>query len=260
MRYKIVGSLLLTVNLVYGSAWVQQKGKFFISPSFYYYNASNYYDKKGNKKPIGCDFEKREFQLYGEYGLTSKETLTFKVPYQSLKCVNSTEGFSDIEIGVIRNLRRDANSSLSLYGNLIVPTGYSIKENPRLGYGRFGIEGGLLYGLSDRWGYLDSGLLYRYYFGYPSSQLRPYVSIGYNITKEVQLYMSLDAQIGLGDGNKKVVGNNIFLEPDYKLVQIYVGPRLMLKGFSLGAGYQRLIWGRNTGDGQGFYVNGWFSF
>jgi|DewCreStandDraft_5_1066085.scaffolds.fasta_scaffold02088_11 hypothetical protein len=248
-------------ELTLGSAWVREKGEFFVSPSFYYYFADKFYDKDGEKRPIGCTFRKKEVQLYGEYGLNNTTTATFKAPYTWLSCGDKdNSGIGDVEIGIVKNLKRDRDSSLSLYGTFLVPTGYSIKDDLRLGYGRLGMEGGISYGLSGSWGFADVGAGYRHYFGYPSDQARGYMTGGLNLYKNLQLYGLLDAQIGLGNGKKKQVGQNIFLETDYKLVQIYVGPRLMLGKTSLLLGYQKVIWGRNTGDGSGFFLGLWHAF
>ncbi|MDW8032056.1 MAG: hypothetical protein RMH93_00735 [Aquificaceae bacterium] len=253
--------LLATVSIGQASAFVKGKGELFLSPSFYYYDASKFYDRGGNKRDIGCTFRKREVQLYGEYGLTEKTTLSFKLPYTQLECgADRTSGLGDLEVGFIRNLKRSKSSSLSAYGTLLMPTGYSIEESLRLGYGRLGAEGGLLYGLSGKWGFFDSGLGYRHYWGYPSSQVRGYLSGGYNLASNLQLYGMLDAQIGLGNGRTKRVGRNLLLEPDYKLLQVYVGPRLSLGKASLLLGYQRVLWGRRTGDGSGFFMSLWYGF
>lgn len=253
--------ILLLPALSFASAWVRQEGEFFISPGFSYYRAKDYYDRNGNKKPIGCTFEKRELQVYGEYGLNSSTTLTFKLPYQELKCANDkTSGFSDFELGFIKLINRGKNYSLSYYGNAIIPTGYSITDNPRLGYGRLGLEGGVLAGLSGRAGFLDSGIGYRYYFGYPSSQIRSYITGGINISKNLQFLTVFELQLGLGDGERKAVGQNISLEPDYKLAQVYAGPRLILGNLSFVATYQHVFWGRNTGVGRGFNLGLWLNF
>jgi len=151
MRYFV---FLLLPALSFASAWVKEEGEFFLSPSFNYYIAKDFYDKDGKELPIGCTFEKREFQLYGEYGLTKKTTITFKLPYTVLKCgTNRNSGFGDLELGLIRQIRKGEDYSFSFYGNAIIPTGYSIRDNPRLGYGRLGVEGGLLYGRSAEFGF-----------------------------------------------------------------------------------------------------------
>ncbi|MCS7262752.1 MAG: hypothetical protein NZ560_04990 [Aquificaceae bacterium] len=258
---KYILLLLATVSVGQASAFVKSEGELFLSPSFYYYRASKFYDREGNRRDIGCKFTKREVQLYGEYGLTEKTTLTFKLPYAQLECgADRTSRLGDLEVGFVRNLRRDKSSSLSTYGTLLVPTGYSIQDNLRLGYGRLGAEGGLLYGLSGKGGFFDSGLGYRYYFGYPSSHVRGYLSGAYSLASNLQLYSMLDAQIGLGDGKTKRVGRNLVLEPDYKLLQAYVGPRLILGSASVLVGYQRVLWGRKTGDGSGFFMSLWYGF
>ncbi|WP_340694299.1 hypothetical protein [Hydrogenobacter thermophilus] len=258
MRY----TLLFFVPVIsFSSAWVREEGEFFLSPVFNYYRAKDYYDKNGNKKPIGCTFEKKELQVYGEYGLTTKATLTFKLPYDWLKCgASENSGFSDVEIGLIRQVKKGQGYSLSFYANTLIPTGYSIRDNPRLGYGRFGLEGGLLMGFSKKAGFVDSGLGYRYYFGYPSSQIRAYATAGVNLLRNLQIITTLDLQIGLGDGERKSVGQNILLEPDYKLAQVYVGPRFILGNLSFVATYQHVFWGRNTGVGRGFNLGLWWNF
>ncbi len=253
--------LLILPIVVFASSWVRQKGELFISPTFNYYSASEYYDSNGNKKPIGCTFEKEELQIYGEYGLNDKTTLTFNIPYDYLKCGNSsTSGLSDIDLGFIRQIKRNNLYSFSYYGQMIVPTGYSITRNPRLGYDRFGLEGGLLFGVSGKPGFVDSGLGYRDYFGYPSSQVRSYVTGGLNVYKNLQILTTLDAEIGLGNGRSKNIGNNVTLEPDYKLIQLYIGPRLMFGNVSFVATYQYVIYGRNTGVGRGVNVGLWLDF
>lgn len=253
--------LLLIPAFSFASSWVKEQGEFFLSPTFNYYSAKDYYDKKGNKKPIGCTFEKRELQIYGEYGLTKKTTLTFKLPYDWLKCGSKeASGLADLEIGAIRQVLRSKNYAVAVYGNAIVPTGYSISDDPRLGYGRLGLEGGLLAGKSGKFSFLDSGIGYRYYFGYPSSQIRGYMTAGIDVSKNLQVLTSIDLQMGLGDGKKKTVGQNVLLEPDYKLIQVYIGPRIMLGNLSLITTYQHVLWGRNTGAGRGVNIGVWWSF
>lgn len=253
--------ILMFFYFVFGSSWVRNYGELFISITGRYYTADKYYDKNGNKKPIGCTFKKREIELYGEYGLTPKTTITFKIPYQELECGSSkTTGVADLEIGFIRNLIHARANVFSLYGLMLIPSGYSIRDDLRLGYGRLGVEGGMLYGRGFSKGFIDSGIGYRYYFGYPSSQIRAYLAGGYDFSKSLQLMVYLDAQIGLGDGRKKRIGKNITLEPDYKLIQFYVGPRFIFGNISLNLGFQRVIYGRNTGDGTGYYIGLWKAF
>ncbi len=59
-----------------------------------------------------------------------------------------SNGFSDVELGWRRFLWTDGRQVLSSQLNLIVPLGYDIEDDPRLGYGRFGLEGSIQYGTS----------------------------------------------------------------------------------------------------------------
>lgn len=255
-------AIFYPIKQIYAGAFGRKKGEVLIilTPSFY--EADNFFDKNGNKKPIGCSFKKEEIQFYAEYGISSKDTVTFKVPYQWLSCGDAkTSGFSDIEAGIIRKLVKNNSYVLSAYGNIILPTGYSIDDNLRLGYGRIALEGGILYGKSFEKGFIDTGIGYRYYFGYPSDQIRDYLTGGYNITKNFQLLGGIDAQIGLGNGKEKNLGNNITLEPDYKLIQIYIGPVISLNNnISVNFGLQKTIFGINTGDGTEAYGSIWIKF
>ncbi|ADC90118.1 hypothetical protein Thal_1489 [Thermocrinis albus DSM 14484] len=255
-------AIFYPIKRIYAGAFGREEGELFISLTPRFYKADKFFDKNGNRKPIGCSFKKEEIELYAEYGISSKDTLIFKVPYQWLSCGDAkTSGFSDIEAGIIRKLVKNNSYVLSAYGVAILPTGYSIHDNPRLGYGRIGLEGGILYGRGFGKGFIDTGIGYRYYFGYPSDQIRGYLMGGYSITKNFQLLGIIDAQIGLGNGKRKNLGYNITLEPDYKLIQIYIGPRILLNNnISINFGLHKVIFGRNTGDGAGAYGSLWIKF
>lgn len=253
--------LLGNSSIGFTSAWVREEKEFFLSFTTYFQSANKYFDEKGSLRSLKCKFQKSEFQVYGEYGLDKKHTITFKLPYDILKCGSDrTTDIGDLELGIIRNLRRGESNSLSAYGNLLIPTGYSINQSPRIGYGRFAFETGVLYGLSGKWGYFDSGIGFRYYLGYPSSQLRSYVGGGVNITRNIQLLTFVDVIIGLGDGKRKVLGENIFLEPDYKLVQLNIASKISYGKISLVPGYQRVLYGKNTGVAHGFFLSIWYDF
>jgi len=263
MRYL----LLLTVIFAFSLASAQtaeneqtsEVNKRFLSLTFSYYRAKDFYDENGRKKPIGCTFEKKEFQVYGEYRFNEQTKMILKLPFSSLSCgADKSSGFSDFEIGFTKGIKK--SRKFAFYGNVIFPTGYSIKDNLRLGYGRIGLEGGALLNVSGKNGFMSTNLGYRHYFGYPSSQIRSYTITGLKVTKKIQLINALDIQLGLRNGKRKPVGRNIILEPDYKLAQFYTGPRIIFKNLSFVATYQHVFWGRNTGVGRGFNFSLWWEF
>ncbi len=65
-----------------------------------------------------------------------------------LGIVKTTNSQFHVELGWRRFLWTDGRQVLSSQLNLIVPLGYDIEDDPRLGYGRFGLEGSIQYGTS----------------------------------------------------------------------------------------------------------------
>jgi len=254
--------LFLALSLdALGGPWGREKGEFFLAPQAYYYTADKYWNRHGSKKEIGCTFKKWEYATYGEYGLDDETTITFRIPYIRIECGGSSEsGLGDIEAGVIRRLRSWDSSVLSFQLLSVIPTGYSIDKDLRLGYGRFGIEPSLLFGFGQESYFLEGGVGYRYYFGYPSDQIRGYGRAGLK-GNGWMLIDTLDVQWGLNNGDTKRVGRNITVEPYYRLVQNDIDLVVNLfDGLSLSVGFVKALWGRNTGDGKNFYAQLWFRF
>jgi len=251
---------LLLSGSALGSPWGQKKGDFFLAPQFYYYTADEYWDKDGNKKSLPDTFKKKEFALYGEYGLDGKNTLTFRVPYQHLESGGDTEsGLADLEVGLITTLKREGRGVISSYFVFILPTGYSTDESLRLGYGRWGAELSLLGGYGGDFYFLEGGLGYRYYSGYPSDQIRGYGRVGLK-GERLTVVDTLELHYGLNNGEERFIGN-ITLEPYYRLLQNDLSVVYRVNdGLAVSVGFVKALWGRNTGDGKSFYGQLWFRF
>jgi len=253
--------LVLFWGTAFGSPWGREKGELFIAPQVYYYTADTYWDRDGNEKDLEDTFRKWEIATYAEYGINGRDTLTLRVPYQYLDSGKSTtSGLSDVEVGWIRKLRQEGSSVISTRLLAIIPTGYSISEEPRLGYGRLGLEASILAGYGAESYFLEGGLGYRYYFGYPSDQVRGYGRLGLKGSWWMVME-TVDVQYGLNNGDRKELGGNITLEPYYRLIQNDLS--LVLKLGSRAAvsiGFVKALWGRNTGNGESFYAQLWFPF
>ncbi|NPA32779.1 MAG: hypothetical protein GXO04_04045 [Aquificae bacterium] len=252
---------VLGAGIALANPWGREEGELFLSTQFYYYEATNYWDNDGNKKPIGCTFKKRELALYGEFGLSSRTTIFGKIPYQDLECgSSSTSGVSDLELGLQRKLYQRGAGVASLKLTGIIPTGYSINDDLRLGYGRVGAEAMLLGGYGFSKGWTEGGAGFRYYAGYPSEQLRGYWRIGLKPVNWVILMNTLEIHYGLGNGTVKRIGKNVTVEPDYKLLQNDLTVALRLGRLWIQIGYLDALWGRMTGDGSSVYSQVWFFF
>jgi len=263
MRYlTLFGLALLFLSSgATASPWGREEGELFVAPQVYYYTADRYWDRHGNERSLKDTFKKWEFATYAEYGIDGKHTLTLRVPYQHLESGDSsTSGLADVEVGLIRKLKEEGRSVFSGYLLAVVPTGYSINDDLRLGYGRLGLEGGLLAGYGGDRYFLEGGAGYRYYFGYPSDQIRGYGRFGLKGDRWI-LMDTLEVHYGLNNGDRKRVGRNVTLEPYYRLVQNDLSFVYRLTDhLAVSFGFVKALWGRNTGNGKSFYGQVWFPF
>ncbi len=261
---------ILAPESLHAGAWGQQKGDGFISLQHYFYSTDHYYDHNGQTRARGGTFCKLELNPYVEYGLTGQDTLILNLFYDWLDdnatgSSKTTSGLADIELGWQRRLHENSTWVFSMQGLAILPAGYDIRDDPRLGYDRFGLEFSLLAGFpfvyAKRYGFLDLRCGMRDYFGYPSTQLRGMLTSGYFLAEKWQLLGSAELQYGLRDGSSKELGNNLLIAPDYRLLKLSVALRYLVNDrFSLvGAGYLH-AWGEDTGKGGGAYVSLWIKF
>jgi len=266
----LVLSVLLAPSLLYAGAWGQKKGDGFISLQSYYYSTDHYYDHDGDSHARGGRFTKVELNPYMEYGLTDQDTLILNLFYDWLSDDvtgedKTTSGLADIEVGWQRCIYTGPTWVSSLQALAIIPTGYDIQDDPRLGYDRFGGELALLVGrpfsFGQRDGFLDMRCGLRGYAGYPSTQLRAAITSGYFVAEKWQILGSADLQYGLRDGSWKDIGDNLLVAPDYRLLKLSASLRYLINDqvSLVGTGYHH-SWGEDTGKGGGAYVSLWYIF
>ncbi len=266
----IACSSLLVPSLLHAGAWGQEKGHGFLSVQQYYYATDHYYDHNGNVRERGGHFRKVETNPYIEYGVTDQDTLVLNLFYDWLSddatgTTRTTSGLADIELGWQHQLPLGNTWVSALQVLAILPTGYDIRDDPRLGYDRFGTEFSFLAGkpftFRKRYGFVDLRCGIRGYFGYPSTQLRSMATSGYFIADKWQILGSAELQYGLRDGSQKDLGNNLLVAPDYRLLKLSLALRYVINEQCslVGTGY-RHSWGEDTGKGGGAYVSFWYIF
>ena len=258
------GIILVFISIIFGfsNPWGRNKGEFFSTIQFYRYTADKYWDNNGDKRSIGCTYKKNELALYGEYGFTERTTLLFRIPYVAIKCGrDESSSVGDIELGFLRKLIEKGRGVLSIQTLFIIPSGYSIRKPLRVGYGRFGVEAYMLSGYGLEKVFLEGGIGFRYYAGYPSEQIRAYGRVGFKPSRRVMIMNTLEMHYGLGTGKRKVVGRNITLEPNYKLLQndLFVTLKVT-ENLNWGLGWIESLWGRNVGVGRNVYTQIWLNF
>ena len=240
----------------------------FIAVGPLYYDSSTYIDKNGHQQPSGCDFEKRGESLYVQQRLSAADSLRLSTEYDDISCGGpSTQGLNDIEVDYLHGVSGPSHpTQFSLEGSLIVPPGYSIAANPRLGLGRPGAELGVVYYATfkagTRYGYVTSAVNVRGYTGYPAPQLLTNFTVGLNLTAKLLAYESYYGTTHLGAGG---VLTNIGLNPtvnssydSYYLaenVAYALSPRT-----SIALSYQSLLGGWNTGIGSTLQAGVWLRF
>lgn len=256
---------VLSAASLSGEAFVQKKGKSFLAVEYWTYRTSHFWDRSGVIKPAGQVFDKKEINTYFEHGMTDKDTIVVKALYdwidESKK--GKTIGFEDFEVAWKRALWRDDTQIVSSQLWLIIPSGPDNK--PALRYGVFGTELDLLYGLTfkfkENYGFLDLGAGYRWYFGYPSDQIRAHINLGFDLTKKWQLILSTYLEYGVFNGTPQVNESIIFNDPNYRLLKGYITLRYRLsKNTSLTLGAYNHLWGQNTGTGGGYRGGVWIDF
>lgn len=261
--------LLLLALIAYGdlfsTAFMRKEGEFFVSTEYWTYQTSRYWNKEGRKLPAHNKFVKKQFNYYMEYGVTPKDTITGKAMYDwiSQTAHPYERGFEDFELTWRHQLKKTDDYIYSGEMLIIVPAGPNNK--PAIRYGRGAIQLSLLHGrtfkLFEKYGFMDMGLGYRLYQGFPSDQVRGFWAIGYDFLKSFQAITLLTAEIGVFNGKQQVDFNIITQDPNYRLLKLhFVGRWRWNENISSTIGYYRHIWGQNTGTGGGWIAGFWFEW
>jgi hypothetical protein len=246
------------------SAFLKKQGEGFFAWEYWSYSTRRYWDKQGRHLLAHNHFQKRELNLYLEYGLTNCDTLVGKLLYDRIhqSAYGNTDGFEDPEVGWVRRLAKYEHSTLAGEILVIIPGG---RFRSALRYGVWGVQFSLLWGTSfkfwDKDMFFDSLVGYRLFRGFPSDQVRAHAILGVDLTKQWQLILQSHLEYGIYNGKPVMNESVISLDPNYRLLKCSVRLRYRYsKQYSLTVGYYRHVWGRNTGSGGGFIGGLWVDF
>jgi hypothetical protein len=240
----------------------------FISISPLYYESTTFIDKSGRQQASGCDFQKRGESLYVQQRLSAADEVRLSTEYDDVSCGGpSTRGLNDIEIDYLHGISGASHPrQFSLEGSVILPPGYSIEANPRLGLGRPGAAFGAVYAshfkAGSNYGYITAGIDVLGYTGYPAPQLRTNVTAGINLTPRLLVYEAFYGNTHLGAGGQLTnIGLNPTVNSSYDAYQLAENvayaftPRT-----SLALSYTSLVGGWNTGVGSTLQAGVWLRF
>ena len=240
----------------------------FVAIAPLYYDSSTFFDKSGHQQTSSCDFQKRGESLYVQQRLSATDEVRLSTEYDDISCGGpSTRGLNDIEVDYLHGISSASHPrQFSIEGGLILPPGYSIAVNPRLGLGRPGAALGAAYYANfkagSNYGYVTAGVNVLGYTGYPAPQLRTNVTAGLNLTPRLLVYESFYGNTHLGAGGQLTnIGLNPTVNSSYDAYQISenlaytFAPRT-----SLALSYTSLAGGWNTGIGSTLQAGAWFRF
>ncbi len=240
----------------------------FVSIGPLYYNSTTYIDKSGRVQPSGCDFQKTGESIYAQQRLSAADSLRLSTEYDDVRCGGpATQGLTDVEVDYLHGVSGATHATqFSVEGSLVIPAGYSIAANPRLGLGRPAAELGAVYYATfkagSNYGYVTSGINVRGYTGYPAPQLLTNVTVGLNLSSRLLVYESFYGTTHLGAGGTLTnIGLNPTVNASYDAYQLAENVAFALTPHtSLALTYQSLVGGWNTGIGSTLQAGVWLRF
>lgn len=254
--YTLLIGIFLTHSKAHAGAFVLGEHVFWVSAEYLLYKTDHYWNKQGHKHPSFNRIKENQIDFQVEYGLTSFDTLTawtaFGYIHETLNGL--VKGLKDVEVSWRHLALNRGPHALFAQTTFIIPSG---GEQANLRYGRFGVEAQLFYSrvfdINNCCAWFDSGIGYRFYFGFPSDQIRAHCYIGYHILPRVFLIAELDLDYGVFNGRKEPSQAFILLNSNYRLLQGQLEAVVRVyKHACITAKYFWHLWGENVGTGGGF--------
>jgi hypothetical protein len=263
----LVAFAALLPAAVFAQTVPQAPNKTFVSIEESVLQTTQYYDDTGVRTDNGCPFQKNATTLYAEHGFDAKDTGSVQIEYDHLRCNSATtDGLYDVQLGWLHELTHSDTTHFSWEAYALVPTGYSIGANPRIGYDRPGAQYGYAYAGSfatpGGYGFYSLQAGVRGYTSYPAPQLRTFGQVGGDITSTIQLIGQIEWDQALGAGHTLLnEGLNPFIFPAYSDGQAFGLIRFKINSHLSLVGQTSLVfYGRNYGIGPTNAVSLWSSF
>jgi hypothetical protein len=247
----------LSVQPHHTTAFVGHLGEFDLLTSYSSYSTSHFWNGKGEKKNAFTHFRKDAVLLWAEYTLLKRDSLFVNGGYAVVreKLDGNKYGFEDAEVGWKHVWKEGSDSALTSQLTCIIPV-----NDPKssLRYGKFGMEGALLYSkYFNCRSWTDLSLGYRWYTGHPGDQVRAMAAYGYNLRDNLQLIAEIDGIFGIYNGKSEHL-NHIVNNPHMRLIKVQAEAVYRLyRWFSVSLGGYVHVWGQNVGTGGGGFGGVW---
>lgn len=267
-----LGFLILISNNIFAyidepyhdTAFIGPANTFYGLTYFSYYRTDHFWNKNGHKHPSFNKFNRQAYRLDMEYDINGCNAIFLKGGYTMVdEHLNGrSRGLEDPELSWQCLFFRNSCSAFSGKLTAIIPIG---PKKSCVRYGKFGVELKALYSkcfdlLHHRW-WMDLGLGYRLYSGFPSDQIRADATLGFAITSRSWLISSTQLYYGIFNGDSNANRNNICFNPNFRLLTTQLqGIVEINKYFSITTGGFVHLWGENVGSGGGFFSGLWIIF
>jgi len=268
VRARRAAAAALILGLVPLAARADDPPPTFIAVGPLYYSSSSYINKSGQTEASSCTFEKRGESFYLQQQLSPSDQFRVYTEYDDDSCgAASTRGLYDVQLDYLKGVSGKGHQDrFQVDVGLIVPPGYSIAANPRIGLGRTGAEAGGLYNgtfkAGSTYGYVIASLVVRGYTGYPAPQLLSNVTAGFNLTHQLLAYESYYGTTHIGAGGTLTdIGLNPSINSEYDSYTLSENVAYAFTPHTtLNLTYQSQLGGWNTGIGSTLQAGVWFRF
>jgi hypothetical protein len=259
----LLQSLLLVSTLIWADiseagGWLRSEGEHRYGAHLQGSSSDKSWDRFGNDEISSCTSKNRSLTHEYEYGYSYYRTYFGKISMASSDCADDkVSGFSDLYLGVRGrlNLYKNGNAWEAI---IIIPTGYDNKRSNRLGYGEVGLDLGL-YGTTKitEKSSINYGGSLRFWAGAPADQLRAKVSWSHRYNDTWSYSASLAGNFSLNNSEsdtfQSISGD---FESEFDVIRAEFGVRRRLsRRLGVGAGIFKTLWGRDTSQRQGLFIN-----
>lgn len=265
---RFITLLFLAVQFLPGvaraGAWLQPDGTTYLRLSAGYLSTDERYDENGDIVPwdtSGGGFRNAEYKdfetiFYAEVGFLPGWNLVGMTSWKSVEAqqpsaVFQTWGFSDIQLGLKRELWMWPSTVTSAMAYITFPTGYDETEYPALGSGVTDLSLAGMAGTSGRALWATGELEYRFRGGEFRDQIRGALGGGWNLSDRFGLRGEARGVRSIGE--ERPPGDDprfdpAKADPDYLDLAGTVAYRLG-RGFALEAEVRSTVTGKNALSG-----------
>jgi len=258
------GGLLLvnTATSMASTAYMLSEGQNRYTTGIQYATAKDTFNRFRHRVPQGCTSRDYYWHHSYTYGYSYYYNLFVNGGLANQNCAGRVKvtGVGDIEVGIRGRLNKFRNGR-TWELSAIIPTGYDNKRVNRLGFGRFGIWGGVNWSTQNTgWeasmpSYLEMGTGLIYWFGAPATQTKTYLKWSWRMDKKGinRIVLGSTLRLSLRDGTREFLpaapGGLGFprFSNDYDELTLYAKySHRLSKQWTVSTTVGNTVWGRNV--------------